>query len=109
MHNVLEVGNFRVKTIRITGTTYVPDTYTLKENIAWFLNEIDDLTTEWDCVALFCKMMRRQLFVDGNKRTSYIFANYLLSSFGYFLFLPQEGSHDVFLSKLKVYYVDETK
>ena len=52
-------------------------------------------------------MMRRQLFVDGNKRTSYIFINYLLSSFGYFLLLPRESSHDTFLKYLKLYYEDE--
>lgn len=109
MHNVLEVGNFRVKPIRITGTTYVPNTHTFQENLDWFLKELEIISTKRDCVALYCKMMRRQLFADGNKRTSYIFANYLLSAFGYFLLLPQEGSYDVFLSKLKIYYEDETQ
>lgn len=109
MHNVLEVGNFRVKPIRITGTTYVPSTYTFQENLDWILKEFEIISTERGCVALYCKMMRRQLFADGNKRTSYIFTNYLLSAFGYFLLLPQEGSYDVFLSKLKIYYEDETQ
>lgn len=109
MHNVLEIGNFRVKPIRITGTMYVPYTYTYQENLDWLLKELRNLTDEKDCVALYCKMMRRQLFADGNKRTSYIFVNYLLSAFGYFLLLPREESHDVFLSKLKLYYEDETQ
>lgn len=39
MHNVLEIGNFRVKPIRITGTTYMPYTYTYQENLDWLLKD----------------------------------------------------------------------
>lgn len=107
LHNTLDIGAFRVKPIRITGTTYIPRTYTLEENLEWFYSELETITDCRSCVELYCKMMRRQLFVDGNKRTSYIFTNYLLSSFGCFLLLPRESSHDTFLKYLKLYYEDE--
>ena len=109
MHNVLEIGVFRNKPIRITGTDYIPDTYTPLDNEMWFLGELGDIQDFRGCVALYCKMMRRQLFVDGNKRTSYIFINYLLSAYDCFLLLPREGSHDTFLKKLKLYYEDEAQ
>lgn len=107
MHNFLEIGVFRLKDIRITGTDYIPDTYTPEENTAWFYSEINKINDYRGCLELYCKLMRRQLFVDGNKRTSYIFVNYLLSSFGFFLLLPRESSQDTFLKYLKAYYEDE--
>lgn len=107
LYNTLDIGVFRVKPIRITGTTYIPNTYTFEESLDWFYSELEKIDDYRGCVELYCKMMRRQLFVDGNKRTSYIFINYLLSSFGYFLLLPRESSHDTFLKYLKLYYEDE--
>lgn len=72
IENPLAVGAFRSKDLMITETAENPSPYTLVENVDWFNEKVQGLVCAEDCVRFLCELMKRLLFVDGNKRTAYI-------------------------------------
>lgn len=73
--NIHPLGEFRDKTVGITGTTWRPK---LPEecNYEEELNRILDNSNELDrCLDLFCWIQRSQMFLDGNKRVANLVAN----------------------------------
>lgn len=58
------------------------------------------------CLSLFVFLMKRQYFIDANKRTAYLFVNSLLRDFGIgkILLLPDLKNYETFNKLLKAYY-----
>lgn len=109
MFNPLEIGTFRLKEGRISGTTYKPPVTSYDESVSWLVRETSSLVNVDDCLVLLVRLMKRQLFVDGNKRTAYVFVNYLLMPFGVLVDAPSsKETYDVFLGYLKRYYENDS-
>ena len=79
----LEWGKLRTGTVAISGTDYLPpipqETDTQKE-LSDLLNA--DMTATEKALTVFCWGTRKQLFWDGNKRTSLTLANKILLQSG---------------------------
>ena len=103
----LAVGAFRIKDLMLTETDENPSVYTLVENVDWFNEKVQGLTCAEDCVRFLCELMKRLLFVDGNKRTAYIFINHLLCRLGKYLAVPEIELQGIFFKYLEDYYKDD--
>lgn len=109
MFNPLEIGTFRLKEGRISGTAYKPPVTSYDESLSWLVRETSSLVNVDDYLVLLVRLMKRQLFVDGNKRTAYVFVNYLLMPFGVLVDAPSsKETYDVFLGYLKRYYENDS-
>ena len=87
-----EGGRIRSVPVTIGGSSYIPplpNEYDVKDYISAITKkeaEVIDIAIE---LCLFC--MKTQVFLDGNKRASVIFANhYLISHGGGFLVIPKK-------------------
>lgn len=107
LENPLAVGAFRSKDLMITETEENPSPYTLVENVDWFNEKVQGLTCAEDCVRFLCELIKRLLFVDGNKRTAYIFINHLLCRLGKYLAVPEIELQGIFFNYLEEYYKDD--
>lgn len=107
LEDPLAVGAFRSKDLMITETEGNLSPYTLVENVDWFNEKVQGLTCAEDCVRFLCDLMKRLLFVDGNKRTAYIFINHLLYRFGKYLAVPEVELQGIFFNYLEEYYKDD--
>lgn len=112
-------GMFRDETmgVRISSSSYVPPLTTRMEafnefgkKLTFVLNELKGyqpvekkLRT---CLEFFIFLMKRQYFIDANKRTAYLFVNSLLRDFGTgkILLLPDLKNYETFNALLKKYY-----
>ena len=76
-------GKIRQVPVKIGGTSYVPP-IPFEKNIIDDLNEITNRnTTEIDiAIEIALYIMKKQVFIDGNKRTAIILANHYLISKG---------------------------
>ena len=73
--NIFPLGEYRDKTVGITGTTWRPK---LPEECDYEkeLNEIMNNSHALDrCLNIFCWIQRSQMFLDGNKRVANLIAN----------------------------------
>lgn len=94
--------------VTIGGSSYkppIPIESIVKENITEIL---ESETTEIDTAIKLCMYcMKTQVFIDGNKRASVIFANHYLIAPGQgFLVIPEEHVPE-FKKKLVAYYEGE--
>ncbi len=101
-------GRIRGVPVTIGGSSYkppIPIESIVKENITEIL---ESETTEIDTAIKLCMYcMKTQVFIDGNKRASVIFANHYLIAHGQgFLVIPEEHV-PVFKKKLVAYYEGE--
>jgi Fic family protein len=98
-------GRIRSVPVTIGGTSYIPPLpieHDVKENINEILNqniEPIDIAIE---LCLYC--MKTQIFNDGNKRASVIFANHFLISKGAGLLVIPESKVPEFKKMLVIYY-----
>lgn len=87
-----EGGRIRGVPVTIGGTSYIPPIPSeadVKDQIRRMTEEADDAINIAIELCLYC--MKAQLFLDGNKRASVIFANhYLISQAGGFLVIPEK-------------------
>lgn len=87
-----EGGRIRGVPVSIGGSSYVPplpNEVTVKEKIKEITEELDEVIHIAIKLCLYC--MKTQVFLDGNKRASVIFANhYLISKGGGFLVIPEK-------------------
>ena len=112
-------GTFRDETVgvRISSSTYVPPLTTRSEAYNEFEGELFYALYELKgyqsnekkvrlCLELFVFLMKRQYFIDANKRTAYLFVNSLLRDFGIgkILLLPDLKNYKNFSKLLKDYY-----
>lgn len=87
-----EGGRIRGVPVTIGGFSYVPplpNELDVKEKIREIIEESDEVINTAIKLCLYC--MKTQIFLDGNKRASVIFANhYLISHGGGFLVIPEK-------------------
>lgn len=87
-----EGGRIRGVPVTIGGSSYVPplpNELDVKEKIREIIEESDEVINTAIKLSLYC--MKTQIFLDGNKRASVIFANhYLISHGGGFLVIPEK-------------------
>lgn len=87
-------GRIRCVPITIGGTSYIPPLpmeNIIKEKIEKILNKNDEPVNIAIELCLYC--MKTQIFNDGNKRASVIFANHFLISKGVGLLVIPESKH----------------
>lgn len=101
-------GKIRGVPVKIGGSTYIPPIPVesiVKEKITELINsEADDIEIAIN-LCMYC--MKTQIFIDGNKRASVIFANHYLISHGQgFLVIPEEHVPE-FKQKLVAFYEGE--
>lgn len=103
-----EGGRIRGVPVTIGGSSYVPplpNELDVKEKIREIIEESDEVINTAIKLCLYC--MKTQIFLDGNKRASVIFANhYLISHGGGFLVIPEKEVPE-FKRLLVKYYVGE--
>lgn len=87
-----EGGRIRGVPVTIGGSSYVPplpNELDVKKKIREIIEESDEVINTAIKLCLYC--MKTQIFLDGNKRASVIFANhYLISHGGGFLVIPEK-------------------
>ncbi|UTC89673.1 Fic family protein [Treponema denticola] len=87
-----EGGRIRGVPVTIGGSSYVPslpNEADVKDRIQKITEENDDVINIAIKLCLYC--MKTQIFLDGNKRASIIFANhYLISHGGGFIVIPEK-------------------
>ena len=100
-------GRIRGVPVAIGGTSYVPPLpieTIVKENIDAILAESTDEVETAIRLCLYC--MKTQIFNDGNKRASVIFANHYMISKGQGLIVIPESHVPEFKRLLVAYYED---
>lgn len=100
-------GRIRGVPVTIGGTSYVPPLpieTIVKENIEATLREDADPVDTAIRLCLYC--MKTQIFNDGNKRASVIFANHYMISKGQGLIVIPESHVSEFKRLLVAYYED---
>lgn len=101
-------GRIRGVPVKIGGTDYIPPLpieSVVKENIEQILNNQKDVIDIAIDLCLYC--MKTQIFKDGNKRASVIFANHYLISKGEGLIVIPEKEVPTFKKLLVDYYEDK--
>ena len=103
-----EGGRIRGVPVTIGGSSYVPslpNEADVKDRIQKITEENDDAINIAIKLCLYC--MKTQIFLDGNKRASVIFANhYLISHGGGFIVIPEKEVPE-FKKLLVKYYEGE--
>lgn len=100
-------GRIRGVPVTIGGTSYIPPLpieSIVKENIEAILNEKADDVDIAIKLCLYC--MKTQIFNDGNKRASVIFANHYMITKGQGLIVIPESHVPEFKRLLVAYYED---
>lgn len=112
-------GTFRDDTVdvRISSSSYRPPLTTRREafnefdkKLTFVLNELKGYQSIERkvkvCLEFLIFLMKRQYFIDANKRTAYLFVNSLLRDFGTgkILLLPSLKNYETFNALLKKYY-----
>ena len=103
-------GRIRGVPVTIGGTSYVPPLpieTIVKESIETILKEGTDEVDTAIKLCLYC--MKTQIFNDGNKRASVIFANHYMISKGQGLIVIPESHVPEFKRLLVAYYEDRDK
>ena len=98
-------GSVRVVPVTIGGSSYVPpipNELDVKEKIDEIINSgLEDVDIAIE-LTLYC--MKTQIFIDGNKRASIIFANHFMIGKGIGLLVVPENIVSEFKSLLVAYY-----
>jgi Fic family protein len=104
-------GTIRSVPVSIGGTSWQPPV-PIKQVVIEELNQIlsSKILLEDKAIALLLYVMKRQIFLDGNKRTAVIFANHLLISKGFGIIAISESLVPQYKVLLISYYEgkDET-
>ncbi len=103
-------GRIRCVPVTIGGTSYIPPIpleNVVKEEIERILNKNDEPVNIAIELCLYC--MKTQIFNDGNKRASVIFANHFLISKGEGLLVIPENKVPEFKKMLISYYEGKDK
>jgi len=98
-------GTIRSVPVTIGGTTYTPPLpleIDVKEKIKEILSSDNEVIDKAISLCLYC--MKTQVFIDGNKRASIIFANHYMIQNGEGLLVVPESEVEQFKSLLIAYY-----
>lgn len=105
----LTAGRIRSVPVTIGGSTYVPPIPfedQVKQELSDMLCNEEGIDLAIDLVLY---VMKKQLFLDGNKRTAIIFANHYLISHALGLIVVPAENVDEYKKVLVTYYEDESK
>ena len=105
----LTAGRIRSVPVTIGGSTYIPPIPfedQVKQDLFDILNGPEGIDL---AVNLVLYVMKKQLFLDGNKRTAIIFANHYLISHALGLIVVPAEKVDEYKKVLITYYEDESK
>lgn len=105
----LTAGRIRSVPVVIGGSTYIPPIpfeNQIKQELNDLLNNEEGIDLAIDLVLY---VMKRQLFLDGNKRTAIIFSNHYLISHALGLLVVPADKVDEYKKVLVSYYEDESK
>lgn len=101
-----ELGRIRTTPVNIGGTTWksqFPIESQIKEELATILNQPLKTKTEI-AVEMMLFIMRRQMFIDGNKRVAMLFANKIMIDNGCGIITVAQDDQKTFYEKLIAYY-----
>ena len=105
----LTAGRIRSVPVTIGGSTYIPPIPfedQVKQDLHDALNNEEGIDLAIDLVLY---VMKKQLFLDGNKRTAIIFANHYLFSHALGLIVVPAEQVKEYKKVLVSYYEDESK
>lgn len=108
--NIVEApGNLRVYDVKMSGTNWRPEIPS-KEALSKMLEEKETIECDTEkAIFLMCKLMKMQLFNDGNKRLAMLIANHELIKLGRGIISVSEEHKVEFGTKLIEYYENDDK
>lgn len=108
--NLVEApGKIRVYEVKMAGTNWKPEMPS-KEKLENLINDIKNIKCETErAIILMSKLMKMQLFNDGNKRTAMLIANHELIKCGKGIISISQENKIEFGTKLIEYYENEEK
>lgn len=101
-----DLGRLRTVPVNIGGTTWKPSfpiESQIKEELAELLNQNDKSKTEI-AIEIMLWIMRRQMFIDGNKRVAMLFANKIMIDNGCGIITISQENQQAFYEKLIIFY-----
>ena len=101
-----ELGKIRTTPVNIGGTSWKPQfpiESQIKEELDVLLNQENKTKTEI-AIEIMLSLMRRQIFIDGNKRVSMLIANKIMIDNGCGIIKIAQENQEKFYEKLIRYY-----
>lgn len=101
-----DLGKIRTTPVNIGGTSFKPQfpiESQIKEELVEILNQEEKIKTEI-AIESMLYIMRRQMFIDGNKRVAMLFANKIMIDNGYGIITIAKEYQEEFYTKLIKYY-----
>ena len=101
-----ELGKIRTTPVNIGGTSWKPQfpiESQIKEELDTLLNQENKTKTEI-AIEIMLSLMRRQIFIDGNKRVAMLFANKIMIDNGCGIITIAQENQETFYEKLIRYY-----
>ena len=100
------LGRLRSTPVNIGGTSWKPQfpiESQIKEELISLINQTDKTKTEI-AIEVMLWIMRRQMFIDGNKRVGMLFANKIMIDNGCGIISISQENQSTFFEKLIKYY-----
>lgn len=100
------LGRLRTTPVNIGGTTWkpqFPSKSQIKEELEKLLNQPEKTKTEI-AIEVMLWIMRRQMFIDGNKRVGMLFANKIMIDNGCGIITISQENQPTFFEKLIKFY-----
>lgn len=101
-----DLGKIRTTPVNIGGTNWkpvFPIESQIKEELEDFINQSEKTKTEI-AIELMLYIMRKQMFIDGNKRVAMLFANKIMIDNGCGIITIAQNLQETFYEKLIKYY-----
>ena len=101
-----DLGRIRTTPVNIGGTTWKPPfpiESVIKEELEELINQPEKTKTEI-AIEVMLSAMRRQMFIDGNKRVAMLFANKIMIDNGCGIITIAQENQETFYDKLIKYY-----
>lgn len=101
-----QLGRIRTTPVNIGGTSWKPQfpiESQIKEELKELLDQSDKTKTEI-AIEIMLWVMRRQMFIDGNKRVAMLFANKLMIDYGCGIITISQENQPTFFEKLIHFY-----
>ena len=100
------LGRLRTTPVNIGGTSWkpqIPIESQIKEELEQLLNQPEKTKTEI-AIEIMLWIMRRQMFIDGNKRVGMLFANKIMIDNGCGIITISQENQSTFFEKLIKFY-----
>ncbi len=101
-----DLGNLRTTPVNIGGTSWQPQfpiESQIKEELDELLHQSEKTKTEI-AIEIMLWIMRRQMFIDGNKRVAMLFANKIMIDNGCGILTISQKNQPTFFEKLIQFY-----